>query len=181
MFIDEETEPTGSEMTDEQLDAEIEAALAEESEEVQTVSEEDTTDWKAEALKNAAISKRLFNKLKTKPPTAPVEKTEQPINPPKTNAEEVDEKILRATKGYSDDTIDELKFIAERQGISLFAAEASDRFKRYVDSVQEEQKKAEASLGASKGSNRKPAQPSFSDPNLTADQHRELARKMGIV
>lgn len=66
-----------------------------------------------------------------------------------------------------------------REGTSILAATESKRFKRYMDEVEAERKKAEASLGASKGSGRKQSQPSFSD-NLSEDEHRALAAKMGI-
>lgn len=133
----------------------------------------------ARAKKAEADNKRLKAELSAKvesPVEAEALKSKDPV-PPK---DDVDEKILRATKGYDDDAIEELKFIAERQGVSLFAAEQDKRFVRYVKEADEEKKKADAALPGSKGSARKQAQPSFSDP-LTAEQHRELAAKHGII
>jgi hypothetical protein len=97
------------------------------------------------------------------------------------SSDSVDEKILRETKGYDDDAMDELKFIAAREGISIFAAQHSKRFATYQKQADEEKRKAEASAGGSKGSGRKKSEPSFSDPNLTEEQHRKMAEdKYGV-
>jgi hypothetical protein len=132
--------------------------------------------------KRAKEAEAEVRRLKAEPPKAEAQNSSTKDSALQRNEspDAVDEKILRATKGYDDEAIAELKFIAERESISLFAAEQDKRFVRYQAIVDEEKKKAEASLGGSKGSARKKAEPSFSDPGITSDQHRDLAAKYGI-
>lgn len=123
---------------------------------------------KAEAELKAAKAKKEAEAPKQS-------KTEPP--PSRESPSEVDEKILRATKGYDDDAIDELKFIAERENISLFAAQIDKRFIRYVEAAEQEKREVEASVGASKGSGRKKSEPAFNTQGLTPEQHKALWEK----
>jgi len=142
-------------------------------------TQEDSTDWKAEAQRAKAVARRLANKLRKQQEkqeqiskVQPKEKAAQKDTP-----NEVDEKILRATKGYDDEAVEELKFIAEREKISLFAAQADKRFIRYLAEQEEERKRDSAGLGASKGAGRQKTEPTFATPSLTAEQHRALWAK----
>lgn len=142
-------------------------------------TQEDSTDWKAEAQRAKAVARRLANKLRKQQ-----EKQDPKINvqpkekaAPKDTPNEVDEKILRATKGYDDEAVEELKFIAERENVSLFAAQTDKRFLRYLAEQEEEKKRESAGLGASKGSGRQKSEPTFTTTGLTAEQHRALWAK----
>lgn len=133
----------------------------------------------ADAKRLKAEKAELLRKLEQKEKAK--EKTTNNQDQKPKEAASVEETILRATKGYDDEAIEELTFIAERQGISLLAAEHDRRFQSYLKLAEEDRRKAEASLGASKGSGRKAAEPDLTQPGLTPEQHRKLAEeKYGI-
>lgn len=172
--LESETEPTEEvENTEEVEDTDVES---EQSEDEPKYTESEMKSF-ARAKKAEAEAKRL-KKEKADLEAKLKEKEKSTNNPtPKPQADDVDEKILRATKGYDDDAIDELKYIAGRKGISLFAAEQDKRFVNYQKQAEEEQRQAEATLGASKGSGRKKSEPSFRDP-LSSEEHRKLWEKL---
>lgn len=170
-------DPTNDE-TEEVFNTEVveETVVDTETEDEQPKYTEAEMKLYARAKKAEAEAREAKRLLKEKEAKQTINKQDSKTD----NASEVDEKILRATKGYGDDAIEELKFIAERNNISLFAAETDKRFVRYMKIVEEEKRSQEASLGASKGASRKNTPPSFGDPNLTPEQHKELAAKYGI-
>lgn len=132
----------------------------------------------ARAKKAEAEARRLKAEMKQKQEV----KSEIKSDPqPRESSVDIDVKILTATKGYDEDAIDELKFIAERKGISLFAAEQDARFVRYQQIAAEDKKKAEAGLGASKGAGHKKSEPDITTSGLTPEQHKKLwEKKMGL-
>lgn len=124
---------------------------------------------------------------KFKPRLVPLEEADKPKHKseikkdPSPSEETIDEKILRATKGYDDEAMAELKAIAKGKGMTLLQAEQDKIFKIYLKEAEAEKKKAEAALGGSKGAGKKKSEVDVSTPNLTDEQHRELAKKYGIT
>lgn len=137
-------------------------------EETQEDSEEDTTDWKAEALKQKAINARMAKKL-NKPRPAPVVEQTQSTN--SIDSDTVDEKILKSTKGYDEEAMEKLKVVAKGLGTDLFKAEADPLFQDYLARKQADERKEKAKLGSSKGS-QVSQEKSISD--LTDEEHKAL-------
>lgn len=148
-------------------------------EELNTLAEqpqEDTTDWKAEALKFKGIASRLAKKLKKPQEPQPEQTVEKAINPPEPpkselTRDEVEVLLLKSTKNYEDSLIDELKAIAKGKGVSLLQAETSEAFQALLEKRQDEKKKAEAKLGTSKGSGKNAPKPIG---ELTREEHMKL-------
>ena len=164
----------------EDIDSENDEEIIEETQEetpieIETheVSAEDTTDWEAEAKKQQAINARLVKKL-NKPQVAPqVEKqtsTNQDIN-----SSAVDEKILRSTKGYDDETIDKLTVVAKGLGVDLFKAEKDQLFQDYLARKQADERKEKAKLGSSKGSQ---VSQETQIGSLSRDEHQEVFKEI---
>jgi hypothetical protein len=166
----------------------------ENTEEVEeTVADTETEDEVSELDKLKKQNQKLFERAKkaegfekqpdgswvkvVKKPKVEVKQDNK--SDPSLSEEQVEEKILRA-QGLDDDAIDEARYIAGRKKISLIAATQDERFIKYKKEAEDEKKKEEAALGASKGAGRKKSEPDFKDPNLTAEQHREMAAKRGI-
>lgn len=107
-------------------------------------------------------NKKLYSRAKTaeaeakaaKQKIAELEKASQQssTNNTVTSDASVDEKILRSTKGYDDETIERLKVVSKGLGVDLFKAEADELFQNYLAKKQADEKKEKAKLGSSKGS-----------------------------
>jgi hypothetical protein len=82
------------------------------------------------------------------------------------------EDLLRETKGYDDDAIATLKKIAAVSNTSLFKAQSDPLFKAYLEKQTEEKKKADAKMGASKGSGKGGQKKTFNTPGLSDDEHK---------
>lgn len=143
-----------------------------------------------EALKEA--NRRLFARAKkaegfvlkdgkwVKKDSAPEEKPKPKSINRQSGIDEqsVDEKILRATKGYDDEAIEQLKAIARGKDTSLLGAEQDDLFKLYLNSAEVQKKREAAQIGASKGSGTVVEKSvDFNDPNLSPEEHRKLVEK----
>lgn len=90
----------------------------------------------------------------------------------------VDEKILRATKGYDDEAIEQLRAIARGKETSLLGAEQDELFKLYLNSAEVQKKREAAQIGASRGSGTVVEKSvDFNDPNLSPEDHRKLVEK----
>jgi hypothetical protein len=104
---------------------------------------EDTTDWKAEALKQKAIAKRLDKKLQSK----------EPIN--KTNNELTRDEIRLIAEKVSDDKIVLLKQIqagikaSSGEDISLVDAMQNPMYVALVEKEEAKARAEKAQLGAS--------------------------------
>jgi hypothetical protein len=89
---------------------------------------------------------------KAQPKPTPVQPDKPVQTPDYITKSEYEEGILRTSKGYSDEDISVLNVIAKGKGISILQAEQDPMFKLHRDSKAEEDRKAKAQLGASKGS-----------------------------
>ena len=105
--------------------------------------QEETKDWKAEALKYKAIAERKDKKLQ--------EKTE--IN--KTNTEHTAlsrEDTIFFAQGGTEETYKIAKQIADTQGIGILAAKEDDYFKFQVEKIEKEKQVKANQIGSSTGS-----------------------------
>ena len=154
-------------------DEEVETDTTDEVVEVETHEvEQDTTDWEAEAKKQEAINARLTRKLNN-PKPVPVLEQKQSTN--KDNSSDtVDEKILRSTKGYDEETIDKLKVVAKGLGVDLFKAEQDDLFQDYIAKKQADERKEKAKLGSSKGSQ---VSQERGIGDLTDEEHKQFVKE----
>lgn len=91
------------------------------------------------------------------------------------NSESVDEKILRSTKGYDEDTMDKLKVVAKGLGSDLFKAESDPLFQTYLEKRQADEKKEKAKLGSSKGSQ---VSEEVKIGSLPRDEHQEAFKEI---
>lgn len=133
--------------------------------------------WREKAVdpKTGKTYKTLLEELKAK--QAPVVKNEvkevQPTQPFITK-DEYEEGILRTTKGYADEDIQTLNVIAKGKGVSLFQAEQDQMFKTHLLVKAEEKRKAEAQLGASRGSSMTKGK---SNAPMTRDEHMAMVKE----
>lgn len=135
-------------------------------EETQEESAEDTTDWKAEALKQKAINDRLAKKLNKPQPVPVVEQSNQ------TSKDSLSrEEAILIAQGMSPEDLDELADVAKAKGISLLKAKETPIFTAYLQAQEAERKKEKAKLGSSKGS-QVSQERSISD--LTDEEHKAL-------
>lgn len=162
--MEEEIEDIDLEENDE-IETEAEAPEADAEVETYDDSEEDTTDWKAEALKQKAINARMQKKA-SKPQIAPKEQ------PQSTNTDNLSrEEAVLIAQGLSLEDIDKLKVIAKAEDTTLFKAKDSDLFLGYIDRKASIEKKEKAKLGSSKGSQ---VSQEKKMSELSPDEHKEV-------
>lgn len=168
--MDEETQEETQEETSEQ--AEEATSSSEEEPEGSDLAEQLELERKAKqqltarAKKAEARLKEVEEKYKSSTETAE-EKTASP---------DVDERVLKAN-GMSDDLLKELKAVAQVRGVGLIEAQADPVFQGIKENYEKETKAKEASLGASKGSGQAKPKKSFTTPNLSRDEHKELFKQ----
>jgi len=108
--------------------------------------DEDTKDWKAEALKYKAIADRKEKKLQEKP------QTEEIIKPNTEQSGLSREEGIFFAQGGTEESLKDAKMIAERDGISILAAKEDEYFKFQETKRADEVKAKSNQLGASGGS-----------------------------
>ena len=92
------------------------------------------------------------------------------------DADSVDVKILQS-QGVSEDLIEQLKKLAKVSGTSILAAQSDPIFQVMKERKEAEDKKAKASVGASRGSGSPTVKKDFNSPGLTEAEHKELWKK----
>ena len=142
------------------------------SEEVETSddSNEDTV----------ALQTKLDEALKAKSElTARAKKAEEALKASKetpqplpTNNQQLPEELKLIARGLTDEAIDKAKIIAKGNDISLQEALKDDMFIAYQAKVENEKKKADAKLGASKGSGETPSKSGFKS-GMTKEEHKK--------
>lgn len=89
------------------------------------------------------------------------------------DADAVDVKILQS-QGVSEDLIDQLKKLAKVNGTSILAAQSDPIFQMIKEKKDADDKKAKASLGASRGSGSPTVKKGFTTSDLSKEDHKEL-------
>lgn len=119
-----------------------------------------------------------LKKLKGSP--NPVSPANQPAKKEETNTStttvDVDERILKS-QGMSDELLKELKAVAQVRGVSLIDAQKDPIFVAVKEKFEKDQKKEDASLPASRGSGGAKSKKDFTTPNLSRDEHKQLAKE----
>lgn len=126
--------------------------------------------WREKALKEAENRKKLELELEKLKPKVEAKEVQTPNFITK---DEYQEGILRTSKGYSDEDITVLNVVAKGKGITLFQAEQDNLFKQHIERKAEEERRAKAQLGASRGS---PASGAKKAPE-TREEHEALWRE----
>lgn len=147
----------------------------------ETVVEEttETPEEEAPIVTEETVPKSQFNQVlaRAKKAEEALKKAAPATNITKSSSvssEEIDAKILKVQKGYSDDLINELKAVAKARGTTILNAD-SDPIFLAIKSEHDTRTKAEkAKLGASKGSGSVKREKSFDSPDLTDEEHRQL-------
>lgn len=128
----------------------------------------------------AAKIRRLWTKNQNQPQTVKqtVTKTAQINNskPDSLSRDEVEE-ILLKSQGMDEKELEALRRIAKGANISLLDAKKDEVFLAYQDKRREEEKKAKANLGASRGSGRVQQKADTKTPNLSREEHMALAKE----
>ena len=133
--------------------------------------QEESKDWKAEALKYKAIAERKDKKLQQES-----EKTKETTNKPNTEQSGLSrEEAIFFAKGGDEKDLALAKKIAEVEGISLLAACEDDLYKSRVEKRKKEEKIKANSIGAS-GSGQ-PAQREKTPGKMTREEHEAYFRK----
>ena len=137
-------------------------------------SQEETRDWKAEALKYKAIAERKDKKLQKQSE----EDSEQPLKNNNTEQSVVsrDEVIFFAKGGNEEDLITAKK-IANLEGISILAAMEDDFYKSKVAQRQAAQQARNNQLGASGGSGSTSGHQEKPISKMTAEEHKAYVAK----
>ena len=150
------------------------AETVETTETAETAEVETTETEEVDVAQLQATNKKLFERakkaeaenkaLKGQAPTE-TKTVSQPTN--------VEETVLLA-QGINEELIEELKLRAPKYGGSLIKAQADPNYIAVKDRFEKEQKRKEASLGASRGAGSAKAQKTFNTPGLSRDEHRKM-------
>lgn len=164
--IDEEfTSPTEPEDDTVEVEEQIEPQIEEDLPEKPKYTEQEVAMYKR-AKKAEAEAKDAKQKL------ADLAKSSSTSND---TSESVDEKILRSTKGYDEETMDKLKVVSKGLGVDLFKAESDPLFQTYLAQKQAEERKEKAKLGSSKGSQ---VSEEVKIGSLSRDEHQEAFKEI---
>jgi hypothetical protein len=139
----------------------------------------------AEAIAKEQSKRRLFARVKKQPkgteqpkPKAEDKKEiKQEVLPTSqfVSRDELDERILRTSGKYDDEDLKKLAVIAKGEGISLIDASNHELFQLHLDKKADDKKKADAKMGASKGSGRSGSK---KDPGqMTREEHEAYFRE----
>lgn len=165
--------------------------MAEEAEDVATdtsveVEEATESNESSEQEDTAALQEKLDAAEKAKSQlTARAKKAEEELkalkaNPPITNDPQLSDELKLIARGLSDEEIDKAKVIAKGNGTTLNEALKDDMFIAYQKKLKEDKRKADAKLGASKGSGESEDE-SLIKPEMSREEHEKAFKKvMGI-
>ena len=89
--------------------------------------------------------------------------------------EDLDLAIIKNSKGYDDETIEQLQVISKGKGISLIQAQEDSLFKLLLEKKEREVKETQAKLGSSKGASSTQSQ---KISEMTREEHMAFAKEM---
>lgn len=119
-------------------------------------------------LARAKKAEDELKKLKSSPAPS------QQIN---NNNPEFSDELKLIARGLSDEEISQAKIIAKGKGVVLSEAIKDPMFALFQKDLKEKEKRENAKLGGSKGSNES-ADDSLIKPNMTKEEHQEAFKKM---
>jgi hypothetical protein len=166
---DEDIQVVDTTSSDDEQDIEIELDDSEDIEAPQekTYSEQQFKQVLARAKKAEAEAKAL------KPRTVEAPKTETSPSSPS----DVAEVVLKA-QGMEPELLKELKAISQLRKVDLIDAQNDPLFKAVKENFEKEKKEKAASLGASRGSGQAKEKVTTRKPDLSREEHMELAKKL---
>ena len=136
--------------------------------------QEETKDWKAEALKYKAIAERKEKKLQQ------AEGSQEPTVTNKPNQEQSiisRDEVIFFSKGGTEEDLKIARKIADNEGISLLAAMEDDFYKHKVEQRKAEEQAKRNQLRASGGSPSGNPEREKTPGEMTPDEHRAWAMK----
>lgn len=95
-----------------------------------------------------------------------------------TNNPELSDELKLIARGLSDEEIDKAKVIARGTGVSLIEAIKDPLFTTFQEKLKEEQKKADAKLGASRGSRETQEELTGTEFGSSRDEHIKAFKKV---
>lgn len=149
------------------LENEQETQIVETTEEVVELSvEEKLAKAEAEAHKWRRIAQKNQKPQATEP------------KPQISNDSQLSDELKLIARGLSDEEIDKAKVIAKGTGVSLTEAIKDPLFELFQAKVKEDKKKADAKLGASRGSGETEKEITGIEFGSTRDEHMEAFKKV---
>lgn len=167
---DELIEDSDLDTSNEEVDDTLEVEEIEETPEGEEIDVVALQESRERIYKRAKAAEAELKALKA---NKPVEAKTQSTNIDN-SSDTVDEKILKSTKGYDEETIDKLKVVAKGLGVDLFKAEQDDLFQDYIAKKQADERKEKAKLGSSKGSQ---VSQERSIGDLTDEEHKQFVKE----
>lgn len=150
--------------------------VEQETVEVEETTTEEATEETQEA-DTVVISKEKFKAMQKKAIAYDASK-KVPQKENITNNTLSREEAILIAKGRSEEDLDLLHTIAKGKGISLLDAEKHALFTAYEEKKAEELKKEQARPGASKGSGSAKSSTGFTNPGLSAEEHKKLWKEI---
>lgn len=149
------------------LENEQETQTVETTEEVVELSvEEKLAKAEAEAHKWRRIAQKNQKPQATEP------------KPQLNNDPQLSDELKLIARGLSDEEIDKAKVIAKGTGVSLLEAIKDPLFELFQAKVKEDKKKADAKLGASRGSGETEKEVTGTEFGSSRDEHMEAFKKV---
>lgn len=136
----------------------------------ETVDELSIEEKLAKAEADASKWRRIAQKNQRNSTAVPEPRTTTP-DP------QLSEELKLIARGLSDEEIEQAKVVAKGKGIPLTEAVKDSLFIAYQDNLKEEKRKADAKLGASKGSGESEDN-TLIKPDMTREEHQKAFKKV---
>lgn len=142
-----------------------------------TESNEDSEQEDTEAEDEEVVPKAQYNQVFARAKKAERELNTLKSNPPVKNDPQLSDELKLIARGLSDEEIEKAKVIAKGNGTSLNEALKDDMFIAYQTKLKEDKRKADAKLGASRGSGESQDN-TLIQPEMSRDEHMEAFKKV---
>lgn len=154
----------------EDVAADIDAEVQEDTNISEDSNQEDTVDLAEELEKQRKANSQIVARAKRAEEELKKFKS-QSVQPPITNNPELPDELKLIARGLTDEEIDKAKVIAKGMGIALQEAIKDPMFVIFQNDLKEKQKKENAKLGASKGSGQTEEKVSGVQSGSTREEH----------
>lgn len=122
-----------------------------------------------------ATNKKLFERAKkAEADLKALKSAKQPVKQKQASSSvDVEETILLAN-GMDEELVEQLKKVAQVQGLSLIKAQNDPIFVAVKEKFEKDKKQEQASMGASRGSGQSKPRKDFKTPGLKEDEFKEM-------
>lgn len=127
--------------------------------------------------KGDVVPKKQYNQVFSRAKKAEEELKALKANPPVNNDPQLSDELKLIARGLSDEEINKAKVIAKGNGTTLQEALKDDMFIAYQTKLKEDKRKADAKLGASKGSGESQDE-TLIKPEMTREEHIKAFEKV---